>query len=1496
MTAVLLAAILAVQLPQVQTFIADKVAQRLEGRLDGDISFDKIHVKPFNALVIKNIAITDRHPSAEGADTLFKAEYVIARFSLNGLFSKEGLHIGRAYVSNAEMTLAVEEDRVNLTRIFRIPLPDRNKPKKKGKVFSIRRASVYNMKFRLLNTKNPHENRPGQGIDWDDLEARDINIEAGRIGLTDNVMTGSVDFMSFTEKSGYICSSLSGKATIGNGKSIIEDIRISDPWSELSIPLYSMSYDDPTDFSDYIGKIRMEGVIGQSDLDTKTLSWFVPGLHGISLKARLTGKVSGVVKDLKLDGMDITTSDGVRLVFDGRMTGLPDISSTDISLDLHQLRGTSAGLDAAIEAFAPGSAPGIGRFAKGSEFRIHGHARGIPDNLDVDMVASLGSGYVKTGLEITNLLSAHRGIRISGGITSKDFDIGRVTGSRLMKECSIRSGFSADLGNKDNGPSLKIDSLFVDRLNINGYDYSNIAAAGTMARHAFDGRIISNDPSLNFMFQGVFSFSPRTRNSVYKFYANLGYADLNAMNIDKRGISKVSLQATANFNRRQTGDLLGSMDITDISLENGSGLYDIGDIGINSFFGDDLYRMTLESSFADVSFSGSAQITEFFKDLKAVTLEREIPDLFREPAGEHRANRYRIAYKGKDSMDLLAFLAPGVYVSDSTSLDLSIDTLGVFKARLSSPRVAFNENNIKGMEMKVDNINGSLSGEISGKSMNVAGIALENNSLKLFAKDNFVGLGYRYENPGDLINRGEVFVTGNFGRDGDGDMNLDIEMLPSRLLLNSREWSIMPSSMAVNGKDINVEKIEFTSGDQSIRIHGGYSASARDTLSMRMERFDISVINPLLKNRFGIEGAATGDVSLISPKEDRGLLFNFLVDSTRLAGADAGTLHVLSRWNEGLERFDILASNDISGDRTFRIAGNYAPATGRIDAGAELSRLDISYARPFLESVFNDMSGHVSGKFSVSGQADGLEISSEGARIDDSELRIAFTNVPYNASGDFHVDDTGVHFDDISLRDRHGNTGRISGGIRYDKLKDMEFDTHINISGMECLDLEESPDSQFYGYLSATGKMDISGRPDAIRMDISARTSGDGQLHIPIPSYATATTSNLLTFKQEYKEEYVDPYELMIRKIKTEKKTAGNLGIKLNVEVTPAVEAFVEIDKASGNVLRGRGAGNIELETGGDEFSILGDYTLTSGSYRFVAQELAYRDFTISDGSSIKFNGDIMESDLDINATYRTKTSLATLIADTSSVSARRTVDCGIRISDKIRNPRLAFSIDIPDIDPTVKSRVESALSTEDKIQKQFISLIMFNSFLPDDQSGIVNNASVLYSTVTDIMYNQLNNIFQKLDIPLDLGLSYQPNERGQDIFDVAISTQLFNNRVVVNGNLGNRQYTTGTSNSDVVGDLDIEIKLDRPGLFRLNLFSHSADQYTNYLDDSQRNGIGLAYQREFNTFSEFFRDLFTSRKKKKEMAADGGATAPAQDRKTIIIAPEPSGTRDRRK
>ena len=66
-------------------------------------------------------------------DTLFRAEYIIAKFSLEGLLDEESIKIKSAVVNNAVMNLVMEDSYLedgtrkssnNLSRIFRIESSD----------------------------------------------------------------------------------------------------------------------------------------------------------------------------------------------------------------------------------------------------------------------------------------------------------------------------------------------------------------------------------------------------------------------------------------------------------------------------------------------------------------------------------------------------------------------------------------------------------------------------------------------------------------------------------------------------------------------------------------------------------------------------------------------------------------------------------------------------------------------------------------------------------------------------------------------------------------------------------------------------------------------------------------------------------------------------------------------------------------------------------------------------------------------------------------------------------------------------------------------------------------------------------------------------------------------------------------------------------------------------------------------------------------------------
>ena len=1460
----LLALWLLIQMPAVQTFVAKRVTSSLEKDINGRIEFSKIHLKPFNALVIKDLYLID-----EMSDTLAGAKSIGVTFSLKGLLKKEGIHLGKVSVEDGSFTLVLDSLGTNITKFFGKGNKDDSK-KEMGNLFDARKVQVNGFRFRLKNLKSNHPPK-NYGISWSDMDIRIHSLSAHNLSLAEGYMKGTVDDLTATEKSGYRIQSLSGKTTVGHGKALIENLRLTDPWSDIGMDEFSLNYEDVHSFSNFIDEVRITGDVRDSKVDFKSLSYFAPALKDMGIRFNVKrGDVDGTVRDLGIDRFDFSEANsGVSGSVEGRISGLPDIGETVLDFQAEDLSFTSEGLGKFIRGFAPSVKMDLSKFAPGETVNFNGRVHGKLNDMRVNGEAVTGSmGSLKADLGIKDLIRNGSSKKFNGSLVTANLDLGKITGVDKLGEVTLRGIMDASIGK--GGTSLRIDTLFIDKLHALDYDYSNIVAAGTYTDKAFDGRLVCNDPNLNLLFQGIFTLSDKTNNGLYKFYANVGYADLNALGLDKRGVSKVSGRVNANYMTVKGSDIIGDLDILGLNLENSQGNHEIGDICIKSHSNDDVHRIKLTSGFADGSYVGTKPLTGIINDVKELTLMRELPVICKDTTRTWNGDTYDVKLDIHDARDILSFVMPGFYVADSTHARLVVSGNGNVKLTAQSPRIAMKRNYIRNLNLSFDNRDGSLNGAVTGTEISAAGMLLKNDNITLYAKDNHVGFGGSYDNLAELTDKGEIYLSGEFERGQNGDLLIHGKTLPSSIWFNDDAWTITPTSIEIAGRNISIDNLTAASGGQSIKLDGGFSTTDKDTLRMELVKFDMALANRFVGEEYGIEGLATGNAMVTSPWDDNaGLLLAINCDSVKVAGKKVGKLLVGSSLDES-GKLHFMALNELDGANTLNLAGDYFTKQKTVDMKAGFTGVDVGYFAPALSSVFSETGGSMSGRIRLTGKTDNLSISGEDTRFDNVLLRVAYTDVPYYATGPFHVNDNGVYFDNIAIKDRFDGTGVLSGGILFDHLKNIRMDTRIDLNRIEAINLGANAGQAFYGNVFANGNVKIRGPFNAIQLDIDARTVKNGNIHIPIDNASQDGSSNLLTFKEAYKEVYVDPYDVMMNRLVTESKREQDFGLKLRIGATQGTEAFVEIDRSAGNVLAGRGQGTIDIEVrpSRDLFTINGDYTLNSGNFHFNAMDIAKRDFTISNGSSVRFNGDIMESDLDIDGIYTTKASVATLIADTSSVSARRTVNCGIGISGKLKEPQLSFSIDIPDLDPTTKSKVESALNTEDKVQRQFIALLISGGFLPEEQSGVVNNSNMLYSNLAEIMAGQLNNILQKLDIPLDFGLNYQSNDSGTNIFDVAVSTQLFNNRVIVNGNVGNRDYRRNSTGGDVVGDLDIEIKLDKPGEVRLTLFSHSADDYTSYLDNTQRNGAGIAYQKEFNTFKEFFRSIFTSRKKRAEQAS----------------------------
>ena len=93
---------------------------------------------------------------------------------------------------------------------------------------------------------------------------------------------------------------------------------------------------------------------------------------------------------------------------------------------------------------------------------------------------------------------------------------------------------------------------------------------------------------------------------------------------------------------------------------------------------------------------------------------------------------------------------------------------------------------------------------------------------------------------------------------------------------------------------------------------------------------------------------------------------------------------------------------------------------------------------------------------------------------------------------------------------------------------------------------------------------------------------------------------------------------------------------------------------------------------------------------------------------------------------------------------------------------------------------------------------------------------------------------------------------------ELALSTQLLNDRISINGNfdvVGNQaNVSSQNKTTNIVGDVNVEFKLTEK--VKLKAFNHANDQIL-YEQTPYTQGVGVFYREEFSTFGELTRRYF---------------------------------------
>lgn len=1395
----ILTAVVAVQIPSVQTKLAQAAIGILEDKIDGNISFDKIKIQP-DGLLLTNVAITDKHPYTENiygrpwdrVDTLAAIGTLRATFTLKNLLAGGSLHLSTVQVDDGMLAMTTEptadgEMTNNLSRIFRLQPSD----KKPGpeEIFSIKKVEVNRFRY-ILRSFGPQNVIYHGGICWEDMDIT-TSIKGHELKFADGKMSGTADWCTIKEKRGCVIDTVSGSAVVGRGKAIIDDVRLiqKKDGTNLDLEQLSMTFKDASAFSDFVNSVSMGGTFRPSRLAMKTIYNFSGVFDTSEMLLDITsGQMVGPVSDMLIENFrfkDLNSNvDGV--VERCRISGLPDVHKMLLDFNTSKVEFTSAGLSSFVNNLSTSTKKlDLSKIAPGQVVCFSGNGHGTLDDLHVAGDVTSGIGNLVADISLTDILSI-KPIGIGGSFEARSLQLGTITGRKDLGSADLDARAQVVLTN--GFPVIQLDTLNIHNVGFKGYNYTNIGASGFYDKSGIKASVSARDPNLNLSLRG------NNAGKGYQLDGDIRTADLEALGFGKiAGFTSVTGKIHADIPQLSKDAIDGEVIIKDLTLNGEHGKRTIDGLYLSAFKDPDKVKAILDADFMRGDVTGTS----------LENMEAKL-DLH-------------------DRNGLIEYFVPGLYVASGTTVNIVRNT-GLMNVFLDSPLLGFQNNFLRGVDIDLIHRQGEADIKIRSEKASVGNTDIQNPIIK-------IGGSYTYQD-------------GNFSL-------VDADRDSSFIQFSKQHWDIGNFRFAAGKEGVSTEGFRLISGEQSIDIDGGFSSKHKDTLNVTLSKLGFGVLDDVLGQELGLKGALDGNAQIRSGLPGGVALDGALkIDKLRVRDFDAGSFDARAGLDRG--KLSFLLDNTSGTLKYISAEGSMDTKAGILDAGVAFDGFNLGVAQPMLRSIFSEMGGTLSGKVLAKGKLANLDVSTDSLRLENAMVRVGLTNVPYTVNGPIGITNQGADFSRLTITDPSGGRGTLSGSFNFNGFKNPALDARMAFRNLQLVNSTEDSMQGFYGTAYASGTVGLRGPVNALVINVDATTSREGDLYIPLGNGATASASKILTFKE--REDDIDRI-VALRKKSGGQKQSGDIQIHAKVNATPNLGAVVEIDPESGHKISIKGEGNVTLDIrpAKDIFNLGGDYNITDGKYHFaVLQNMAAKDFTIQPGSSIKFNGKPLDSQFDITALYRLKTSLSPLGAET-----RRNVECGLTMKGKIADPKLAFTIDVPDLDPSTKSTVDGALNTDDKVQKQFLALLLTGNFVPGEESGVFfNTDKMLFSNLSNIMTGQLNNLLSYLNIPLDMGVNYQKNTVGNDIYDVAVSTQLFNNRVLVNGSVGNRQFTSSTG-SDFAGDIDIEVKINKSGDFRVKAFSHSQDDYTNFLDNTQRSGFGMSIQREFDKFKDFWKSLF---------------------------------------
>jgi hypothetical protein len=1437
-----------VQSPSVQTYLTRQIARKVSENLNAKFEVGRVDIAFFNKLVLRDVHIEDQQ-----GDTLLKAGRIFASITYIKP-SERKIVFNQVQINDARINLRSDEDSVLNLRFIADALRSEDTTRTRWD-FAI---NAIHFKDSWLSYRKHDPGYRESGINFHDIEVSRMNFLANKIYTTSDSVHFNIGYLNLEEKSGFSINHFASEISITSTGINAGNLQLVTPGTRLDMDYFNLGFKGFDAFKDFAGLVSIKSMIRPSTINSHDISSFAPGLKDIDLEIQISGAISGRINNIKGDDISIRAFRESFLLANLTLVGLPVFNETYIYLDLREFASSIGDVMEATEKVL-NRKPGDMAFnlLRLGKLSYKGKFTGFIDDFVAygELTSDLGTLVTDLSLQpgSDNLLN------FNGRLKAVQFDAGSLAGSEHIGRISFNAGLKGQIS-----PVTGVHAGFtgiIDSVFMFNYNYSHIQLSGDLADRKFEGSANIDDPNLRLQFTGILDLTGEIPE--FDFSANVEGVRLYELNIDKGNPDlMISFFTSANFRGNNIDNLNGTISLVNATFVKNEEFFEIKNASVEASGTEDSRQLMFNSTLADAGISGKYEFSTIGSSFRQF-LHNYIPSYAQISVPKISGNSFSFHIHLKEISGFTEFFLPHISVAGGTILEGTYDP-SVYTSRIKGHSDEFRIrnnvfNNINLDSHSVDSvftIKAEIYHALIGNRFEIGNIELSTLVL-----NDSLHFGAGWDNREEIAYKGNLYAVVNFDENHGKNVPLiGISVLPSDVIIADSLWQIAQSRIRIDTSAFHIDNFTFGQNGQSLKVNGILSRDPEDSLHLEFNDLDLKNIELLTAlTKFHVAGIISGDAILSDVYNNPVFKTNLGIGKLFINQQDYGDLTILSQWDNIAGSMSIQAFSDRDSDRIINIKGSYLPEGGILDFDIGLDKINLRSFDGYLDVVFGNIRGLAGGELKLQGNIR-EPVFNGNLLLQKASFIIDYLKTQYNFTHNVKVVNNDFFFHDLVLYDDNHRTCRTNGSLSSNYFRDFSLNVYLYPDNFLALNTTSRDNELFYGRVFTTGLVHIAGPVNDIMMNITARTNRNTQFFIPLQKggemgdlhFLSFTSQSLLNPSDDQPQEQQANYDINL----------SGMQLNFNLDVTPDAEVQIIFDSKIGDIIRSRGSGSFKMEINTQgQFNMFGEYTIEQGDYLFTLQNVINKRFDIEKGSRLTWNGDPFDANVNLRAAYRLRAPLKPLdpFHFSEDIYARRIpVECQILMTDKLMTPEISFNIDLPTADTDTRRKVQGILNTEETRNRQFLSLLVVYNFLPDQGMGAPGMGSSLgmsateasITTVSEFFSNQLSNWLSQLSRDVDFGVNWRPgDEITPDEVELALSTQMFNDRVSINGHVdvGGRQ----TNTSNIVGDFDVDIKLNRSGKLRLKAFTRANDNLIRPHLSPYTQGVGLFYREEFDNFEE---------------------------------------------